>query len=120
MHNGVLYGDHFQHDKKSDTAMLAEILKECGPKARACLLETLADSEYGNRFCILRGEAWQKFGGWHFDKATNTWHSNRSIIGGDKKSYIPTGFLRDEIDDVPCVAKYGYNYNLGDYLTEWE
>jgi hypothetical protein len=29
---------------------------------------------------LLKGTKWKRFGSWHFDKATDTWHSNRSII----------------------------------------
>jgi hypothetical protein len=90
MHNGVLHGEHFQHKKKSDTMRLAEILTDAGPIARAYILDDLAETAYySNKFCLLKGKTWQMFGDWHHDKATDTWHSNRSLLGWGV-SHIPT------------------------------
>jgi len=82
MHNGVLHGAHFQHKKKSDTMRLAEILTDAGPIARAYILDELTETDYySNKFCILKGKTWQMFGDWHHDKSSDTWHSNRSLLG---------------------------------------
>ena len=90
MHNGILHGTEFDHKTKSDTRMLAEILRDCGPLGRNYILESLTETDwYSNRFCLLHGSSWQKFGDWIYDKSTKTWHSNRALLGG-YKSYIPS------------------------------
>lgn len=107
MHNGCLAGDTFDHKTKSDTAILAEILKDCGLKAREFILEQLADDfGYGNRFCILSKSGWTKYGEWHYDRATKTWHSNRQLLGSPK-SNIPKVKVRDTWDDyIPSTPRY--------------
>jgi hypothetical protein len=87
MHNGCLSGDMFDHKTKSDTAILAEVLKDCGPKGRDFILEQLAEEiGYGNRFCILRKNGWTRYGNWHYDRKTLTWHSNRQLLGSPKSN----------------------------------
>jgi hypothetical protein len=82
MHNGVLSGDHFDHEVMSDTHMLARALRDCGRIGRDTLLRTISESDsyYGNRFCVLSGTEWQHYGTWHFDKKTQTFHSNKMLL----------------------------------------
>lgn len=79
MHNGILRGIEYDCPEKlrSDTAILASSLAAKPHKDRCALLTTLAVS---NRFCLLRGSKWRKFGQWFFDDASCTWHSNRLIL----------------------------------------
>lgn len=79
MHNGVLRGAEYDcaERRRSDTAILAASLVDMPHKARCQKLSELAIS---NRFCLLRGSKWRKFGQWFFDDATCTWHSNRLIL----------------------------------------
>lgn len=114
MHNGVLHGEHFEHKTESDTMRLAEILRDAGPLARDYILSSLVETEwYSNRFCVLKGNTWTKFGDWHYDKASKTWHSNRTLLGG-YKSFVPTkkGIISHSAldDDETC----------GDYEMKWD
>lgn len=79
MHNGMLRGAEYDCPLKlhSDTALLSFSLVGKPHKERCALLTSLAVS---NRFCLLRGSKWRKFGQWFFDDATCTWHSNRLIL----------------------------------------
>jgi len=79
MHNGVLRDAVFQcqHGIKSDTALLADYLRDMKQKARKAFLRLLAS---GNRFCLLQGNKWQRFGSWSHDEATDTWHSNEMLL----------------------------------------
>jgi hypothetical protein len=123
MHNGVLHGPDFQHKTKSDTMRLAEILMDAGPKSRAYILESLCETEwYSNRFCTLKGKNWQKFGDWEYDKETDTWHSNRSLLSGwghvpAAKSSTATTLLWDQdsrswVPKTPAASiTHGRMYN---------
>lgn len=79
MHNGMLRGDDFKCKQglKSDTAILADILSEISNRKRSKVLTQLSSS---NRFCLLKGDKWKKFGNWEYDKATATWHSNSLLL----------------------------------------
>lgn len=86
MHNGVLRDDCFQcpNNQRSDTAMLALALSDKPYRDRCDILHSLA---FGNRFCLLKGSKWRKFGDWRFDKETCTWHSNGLLLTSDRDRF---------------------------------
>jgi predicted glutamine amidotransferase len=90
MHNGVLRGDQYDcpKGKHSDTALLAKSLIPMEHQHRCKLLHSLA---YNNRFCLLNGNQWKKFGTWQYDASTKTWHSNGMLLngGGSSRCYDP-------------------------------
>jgi predicted glutamine amidotransferase len=89
MHNGVLRGIEYDcpKGKHSDTALLAKSLVPMDHKSRCKTLHTLA---VANRFCLLNGDQWKKFGTWQFDASTKTWHSNGMLLGnGSSRCYDP-------------------------------
>lgn len=83
MHNGVLRGDGYvcPVGKRSDTAILAASLAMKSHRQRCYALNELAIS---NRFCLLQGNRWKKFGNWHYCPRSKTWHSNRLIMPSTK------------------------------------
>jgi hypothetical protein len=85
MHNGILRDVLFQDKvgKKSDTAMLAELLQPLDRKGRSGVLSKYA---VGNRFCLLYGKRWRKFGHWYFDDKFGTWHSNTQILPDSRRN----------------------------------
>jgi hypothetical protein len=98
MHNGMLRGAEYDcpDRRRSDTAILAASLVGKSSKERFAKLSELAIS---NRFCVLRGSKWRKFGQWFFDDATCTWHSNRLIL--------PASFGKR--DSACCDPRSWYN-----------
>jgi predicted glutamine amidotransferase len=105
MHNGMIRGSFFRCPEgiKSDTAILADLLRRL-PISRQ--FDLLSDYAMDNRFCLLKGSTWKKFGNWHYDNVTDTWHSNRQLLptwatkGKSKRSWCGTGNTMVWEDDI--------------------
>jgi hypothetical protein len=62
---------------------------------------------------VLNGNSWKTYGDWHHDKSTNTWHSNRTLLGGIK-SYIPTAKKVD--NDYGMAGEMFWDHELQCWL----
>jgi hypothetical protein len=116
MHNGVLRGNWYvcPDGLRSDTSILANDLSKLSHSKRCKLLDYHATS---NRFCMLRGDRWRKFGNWHYCSATKTWHSNRLII--------PSQMVRNADFSNPLKWDYADDYFTSDDMryfsnTDWK